>query len=87
MYTVLEGLEKPWMHSYACELVTKICKACPELSRGMWSNVKPYLEPRTTKTWLNTIRFAKQLIIELEPNCIEYCLTEMNANQVNVFFY
>lgn len=83
MYTVLEGLERPWMHSYAGELVIKICKACPELTRGLWSSVKAYLEPRATKTWLATVQFAERLLMELDPCCIEFCAKDLTISQVS----
>ncbi|KAJ8964980.1 hypothetical protein NQ317_006386 [Molorchus minor] len=82
MYTVLESLERPWEHSYACELVTKICGACPDLAKTMWSNLKPFLEPRLTQKWLNAIKFAKTLLKELQPNCIEFSVKELSVYQL-----
>lgn len=82
MYTVLESLDKPWEHSYASELVTKICKACPDLTRTLWSNLKSFMEPRCTTTWLKTVNFAKQLLDEMEPSCIEYCAKDLKISQV-----
>ncbi|XP_018569378.1 nucleolar pre-ribosomal-associated protein 1 [Anoplophora glabripennis] len=82
MYTVLESLERPWEHSYACELVTNICVACPDLTKTMWTNLKSSLEPRLTEKWLNAMKFAKNLLRELQPSCIEFCANELNINQL-----
>ncbi|KAJ8946551.1 hypothetical protein NQ314_008865 [Rhamnusium bicolor] len=82
MYTVLESLERPWEHSYACDLVTKICGACPDLTKTMWNNLKPFLEPRQTQKWLNAMRFAKILLKELQPTCIEFCVKELGVYQL-----
>ncbi|KAJ8959185.1 hypothetical protein NQ318_022446 [Aromia moschata] len=82
MYTVLESLERPWEHSYACELVTKICGACPDLAKTMWNNLKTFLEPRMTPKWLNALKFAKILLKELQPACIEFCVKELGVYQL-----
>lgn len=82
MLTVLESLERPWEHSYASELVLKICKACPDLVRAVWTNLKTFLEPRWTEKWLKAMKFAKLLINELQPDSVEYALTNLNINQV-----
>nr|XP_015834339.1 PREDICTED: uncharacterized protein LOC100141557 [Tribolium castaneum] len=82
MHTVLESLERPWEHSYAGELVIKICKACPDLLRSMWSNLKEFLEPRMTVKWLNAMKFAKTLLDELQPDCIEPIVNNLNVHQI-----
>lgn len=84
MYTVLESLERPWEHSYACELVTKICGACPDLTKTIWTNLKPFLEPRVTNKWLNAVKFVKILLNELKPSCIEFCIGDLTAHQVSI---
>lgn len=86
MFTVLDSLERPWEHSYAGELVCKICAACPDLVRTTWSNLKPFLEPRSTKKWLNAIDFAKMLLKEISPSRVEFCAKEFNEFQVIHFF-
>lgn len=60
----------------------KICGACPDLTKTIWNNIKPYLEPRWTKKWLKTAQFSKNLVRELQPSCIEFCIEDMNATQV-----
>lgn len=85
MYTVLESLNKPWEHSYAGELVRKICKACPDLTKALWSNLKPCVEPRETSGWIKTIHYAEQLLDEIEPSCIEYCAKDLKVHQVSFF--
>lgn len=87
MYTVLESLDRPWEHSYAGELVSKICRACPDLVKTMWTNLKPFLEPRWTVKWLNAINFAKKLLDELQPDCFESCVNNLNVHQVILFEY
>lgn len=83
MYTVLESLERPWEHSYAGELVTKICGACPDLVKTMWANLKGFLEPRSTTRWLNAIKYAIKLVQQLDPTGIEFCIHELSAQQVS----
>lgn len=85
MYTVLESLERPWEHSFAGELVVKIVGACPDLARKLWSQLKPYLEPRETVKWLDVLRFARSILEELRPDCVEFCAKELSASQVNEF--
>ncbi|XP_023012983.2 nucleolar pre-ribosomal-associated protein 1 [Leptinotarsa decemlineata] len=82
MYTVLESLDRPWEHSYASELVTKICGACPDLVKTMWGNLKPFLEPRMSQKWLNALKFSKNLILELKPTCIDYCAENLSVMQL-----
>lgn len=82
MITVLNGLERPWDHSYAKELVIKICAACTDLTRILWSSLKTYLEPRPTKHWLNAVKFSQKLLIELGPSCIEHCINDLSPHQV-----
>ncbi|CAH1129288.1 unnamed protein product [Ceutorhynchus assimilis] len=82
MYTVLDSLDRPWEHSYASELVLKICKSCPDLTKNMWLIVKPFLEPRLTEKWLNTMEFSAKLIEEMEPMCIEYCAKDLTPQQL-----
>ncbi|KAF2902622.1 hypothetical protein ILUMI_03556, partial [Ignelater luminosus] len=82
MYTVLESLERPWEHSYAGELVTKICGACPDLVKTMWANLKGFLEPRPTTRWLNAMKYAIELVQQLDPTGIEFCVQELSAQQL-----
>ncbi|CAG9815877.1 unnamed protein product [Phaedon cochleariae] len=82
MYTVLESLDRPWDHSYASELVLKICGACPDLAKTIWANLKPFLVPRMSDKWLSAMKFAKQLIRELQQNCTEFCMKELNVTQL-----
>ncbi|XP_057668916.1 uncharacterized protein LOC130901498 [Diorhabda carinulata] len=82
MYTVLESLDRPWEHSYASELVTKICGACPDISKMLWSNLKPFLEPRLSPKWITAMKFAVKLIKELQPSCINYCILELSDIQL-----
>ncbi|CAG9865333.1 unnamed protein product [Phyllotreta striolata] len=82
MYTVLEGLERPWEHSYASELVTKICGACPDLAKNVWGNLKSSLEPRMSPKWIAAVKFSVNLLNELHPNCIEFCIKELNEIQL-----
>ncbi|CAH0564314.1 unnamed protein product [Brassicogethes aeneus] len=82
MYTVLESLDRPWEHSYAGQLVTKICLASPDLSKTMWANLKAFLELRATKKWLNAINFAKTLLLELTPSSIDFCASEFTVPQL-----
>ncbi|KAL1497606.1 hypothetical protein ABEB36_008536 [Hypothenemus hampei] len=81
MYTVLDSLDRPWDHSYASDLVLKICRSCPDLAKNMWLILKPYLEPRYTEKWLNAMNFAQKLIVELQPSCINYCIKELTSQQ------
>ncbi|XP_050298339.1 uncharacterized protein LOC126737471 isoform X2 [Anthonomus grandis grandis] len=83
MYTVLDSLDRPWEHSYAKELVIKICRSCPDLTKNMWSIVKPYLEPRNTEKWLKALEFSKSLVQEMNPVCIEHCAKELSPNQLS----
>lgn len=80
--TVLDGLERPWEHSYASELVTKICGACPDLTKVVWNNLKSFLELRTTTKWLNAMKYARLLIKELGPEKIEFYAHDLSVNQV-----
>lgn len=82
MLTVLNGIERPWDHSYANELVIKICVACPDLTRVVWSSLRTYLEPRATKHWLNAVKFSHNLLTALRPTCIEYCIRDLSPHQV-----
>ncbi|KAJ8915188.1 hypothetical protein NQ315_000441 [Exocentrus adspersus] len=82
MYTVLESLERPWEHSYAGDLVIKICAACPDLAKTVWTSLKSSLEPRLTQKWLNALSFTKNLIRELQPSCVEFCVAELSVNQL-----
>ena len=82
MYTVLESLERPWEHKYASELVVKICGACPDLTKIVWSNLKPYLNPRLSKKWLNAIKFASRLVNELDLTCLNPYLKDLTVTQV-----
>ena len=86
MFTVLESLERPWEHSYAGELVIKICRACPDLAKTVWSSVKTFLEPRWTEKWLKTINFAHKLVDELEPDCIDFAVDNLTVHQVRFYF-
>lgn len=83
VYTVLESLDRPWEHSFAGELVVRIVGACPDLARTVWTELKPYLEPRATEKWLNVVGFAGKLLDELKPECAEFCTGELGAGQVN----
>lgn len=80
--TVLDGLERPWEHSYASELVTKICGACPDLTKVVWNNLKSFLELRTTTKWLNAMKYARLLIKELGPEKIEFYAHDLSVNQL-----
>ncbi|XP_066251701.1 nucleolar pre-ribosomal-associated protein 1 [Euwallacea similis] len=82
IYTVLDSLDRPWDHSYASDLVIKICRSCPDLTKNMWLILKPYLEPRLTEKWLNAMSFANKLIAAMEPECIDYCIKELSSHQV-----
>lgn len=81
MYTVLESLDRPWEHSYAAELVMSIAKACPDLVRTVWSNMREFLEPRSTKKWLNTMKYATELSKNMSPKVFKHCATELSINQ------
>lgn len=83
MHSVLNCLDRPWEHSYASELVLKICSACPDLVKFIWSNMKPFLDPRPTIKWLKTIQFAKSLLNELQPNCVDHFIKEFRVTQVS----
>lgn len=48
----------------------------------MWLILKPYLEPRLTEKWLNAMDFAGKLVEAMEPECIEFCVKELSAQQV-----
>lgn len=87
MYTVLGSLDRPWEHSFAGELIVKIVGACPDLARNVWSEVKPYLEPRMTEKWQNVVKFAGRVLEELQPSCVEYCARELSASQVFIVFF
>lgn len=82
MYTVLESLDRPWEHSFAGELVVKIVAACPDLARTLWSELKPYLEPRNTEKWFSILKFVRMLLEALQPDCIEFCARDLSASQV-----
>ncbi|KAH1015968.1 hypothetical protein HUJ04_007267, partial [Dendroctonus ponderosae] len=82
MFTVLDSLDRPWEHSYASDLVIKICRSCPDLTKVMWITLKPFLEPRLTEKWLNAMSFTKRLIDEMKPSCIEYCAKDLSAQQL-----
>ncbi|KAK5641737.1 hypothetical protein RI129_010284 [Pyrocoelia pectoralis] len=82
MYTILESLERPWEHSYAGELVRKICAACPDLVKSVWGNLRSFLEPRHTDKWLSAIRYAVALIKELQPNSIELSTELLTVQQI-----
>lgn len=86
MLTVLNGLERPWDHSYANELVVKVCGACTDLTRVVWSSLKSYLEPRLTRNWLNAITFSIKLLIEINPLCIEHCIRDLTPYQVSYLY-
>lgn len=62
--------------------MTKICGSSPDLSKTMWNTLKPYLELRATRKWLNSLNFAKTLLSELQPNCIDFCASELTAYQL-----
>ncbi|KAF5270620.1 hypothetical protein FQA39_LY01358 [Lamprigera yunnana] len=82
MHTVLNGLERPWEHSYASELVTKICGACPDLARTMWHSLDTFLEPRATNKWFSAIKYAILLVQELQPESISFCIQNLNVEQL-----
>lgn len=86
IYTVLDSLDTPWKHSYASELVIKICGACPDLTKMIWAILKPSLEPRRTEQWLRALKFIEKLLKELEPNRIEYAMKELTPHQVRNSF-
>ncbi|GJQ80006.1 hypothetical protein Trydic_g9479 [Trypoxylus dichotomus] len=82
IYTVIDSLDSPWKHSYASELVIKICGACPDLAKTVWTNLKPSLEPRRTEQWLVALKFMKNLVKELGPSRIENCIKELTPQQL-----
>ncbi|XP_060522167.1 uncharacterized protein LOC132699461 [Cylas formicarius] len=82
LYTVVESVAKPWEHSYASDLVLKICKVCPDLVKHIWTMLKPSLEPRLSEKWLIAIQFCRQLIKTLEPSCIDYCASSLLPQQL-----
>lgn len=83
VYTVLESFDTPWKHSYASELVVKICAACPDLTKTVWINLKLSLEPRRTEQWLCALNFAGKLFKEIDPSRIEYSIKDLTSYQVN----
>ncbi|KAK4874169.1 hypothetical protein RN001_013529 [Aquatica leii] len=83
IYTVVESLERPWEHSYASELVTKICGSSPDLTKTMWDNLKTYLEPRSTERWFKAMNYAIILVKELQPSNIEYCIGTLSVGQLS----
>ncbi|KAB0794089.1 hypothetical protein PPYR_13709 [Photinus pyralis] len=82
MHTVLDSLERPWEHSYAGELVRKICGACPDLVKSVWSNLRNFLEPRHTDRWLNTVKFAVSLMKEVQPTTVELSTETLSVQQI-----
>ncbi|KAJ3661628.1 hypothetical protein Zmor_006016 [Zophobas morio] len=81
MFTVLDSLERPWEHSYPGELVIKICRACPDLAKTVWTSVKTFLEPRWTEKWLKTINLAHKLVDEFESDCIDFAVDNFTVHQ------
>lgn len=86
IYTIVEGMDSPWEHSYASELVLKICNACPDITKYVWNQTKAALEPRSSTKWLQVVDFVKRLLNELTPTCLEPYITKMTSNQVNQKF-
>lgn len=86
MCTVLESLEKPWEHSYADDLVTKICVACPDLAKTMWGHLKTFLQPRPTVQWDRAVKYAESLVEKLVPMCIDFCARDLSSTQVSDSF-
>lgn len=82
VYTVLDSFDTPWKHSYASDLVIKICSACPDLTKTVWTNLNLSLEPRRTEQWLCALKFAEKLMKEFEPDQLEYCIKELTPYQV-----
>lgn len=85
METVLDSLVRPWDHSYASELVLKICRSCPDLVKKVWNSLRESLEPRWTDNWLSSMKFANLLLDELQPECMELAVNNLNVHQV-IFF-
>lgn len=87
VYTVLESMDRPWEHSYAGDLVTRICVACPDLAKAMWAHLKGFLEPRPTPQWAKAAKYAEVLVERLAPECIEFCAGDLNCAQVSKKVY
>ncbi|KAK9877018.1 hypothetical protein WA026_016044 [Henosepilachna vigintioctopunctata] len=81
VYTVLESMDSPWAHSYASELVIKICSSCPDLTKYVWNNLKESLQPRNSAKWFTLVSFVKKLIVELQPNVLEPYIKSLNFHQ------
>ncbi|KAI4457012.1 nucleolar preribosomal-associated protein 1 [Holotrichia oblita] len=82
VFTVLDSLDTPWKHSYASELVIKICGACPDLTKTIWTQLKESLEPRRTEQWLSALRFTEKLFHELKPDRIADYMKDFTPNQL-----
>ncbi|KAL3268216.1 hypothetical protein HHI36_007340 [Cryptolaemus montrouzieri] len=83
IFTVLDSMDSPWDHSYASELVIKICSACPDLTKYVWNNLKEALELRYSEKWLKVVNFVKRLIAKLQPSCLEPYVKNLNINQIS----
>ncbi|KAF5272617.1 hypothetical protein FQR65_LT17317 [Abscondita terminalis] len=82
MCTVLDSLEQPWEHNYASELVIKICRACPDVTKITWSNLNTCLEPRPTEKWLKAMEYAINLVKELDPSNVKFSEKSLGVNQL-----
>ncbi|XP_044755564.1 uncharacterized protein LOC123314371 isoform X2 [Coccinella septempunctata] len=82
IYTVVDSMDSPWEHSYASELVIKICSACPDITKYIWNNIKTVLEPRFSPKWLKLVEFVKRLLVELNASCLEPCIKKLTAQQI-----
>lgn len=80
--TVLDKLERPWEHSYVEDLILRICKACPDLTKTVWSNLIPFLEPRWSEKWLKALSFAEKLLDGID----EFAMNNLTEQQVRFFF-
>lgn len=81
--TVLNKLERPWEHSYVEDLILRICKACPDLTKTVWSNLIPFLEPRWSEKWLKALSFSEKLLDGID----ELAMNNLTEQQVRSFAF
>lgn len=82
IYTVVDSMDSAWEHSYASELLIKICSVCPDITKHIWNNIKVALEPRFSPKWLKVVDFMKRLLEELKPSCLEPFIKNLNSQQI-----
>nr|XP_012144425.1 PREDICTED: nucleolar pre-ribosomal-associated protein 1 [Megachile rotundata] len=81
--TIIQSLDRPWEHEKPSELIIKIMTACPDLIKSQFTILEPYIEPRVSLKWMQSMQFVKKIINSVDvENCIKICSSELNISQL-----